>query len=386
LGVQALDDHRLEIRLAAPTPYLLGLLTHASTFPIHRASLAQHRKGFARPGKLISNGAYQLIEWREQARVRLVRNPYYWNHAATRIAVVDYHPTEDSSTELARYRADELDITAEIPVQQAPWLRQQFGSALRIAPYLGSYYYGINTGQPPFAGRPKLRLALSLAVDREVIVSKVMHGLARPAYSYVPPGVLDYTPQVPEWASWSRAQRLALARKLYAEAGYSAQKPLKVQLRFNTNEGHRRIAVVVAAMWRQWLGVQTELINEEFKVFINHRNLRQLTQIFRASWIADYNDASSFADILHSTHGQNDSGWQSPAYDALLTQAAKEADASRRRALLEQAERLVLAETPVLPIYTYVSKHLVKPWVHGWQDNAMDYHYSKDLSLAARAR
>ncbi len=139
-------------------------------------------------------------------------------------------------------------------------------------------------------------------------------------------------------------------------------------------------------MWKQWLGVQTELINEEFKVFINNRNLRQVTQIFRSSWIADYNDASSFTDILHSTHGQNDSGWQAPAYDALLAQAAQEADASRRRALLEQAERMVLAETPVLPIYTYVSKHLVKPWVQGWQDNPMDYHYSKDLSLAARAR
>ena len=383
LGATALDAHTLQLRLKAPTPYLLGLLTHASTFPIHRPSLAKWGKDFARKGRLVGNGAYALADWREQAFVRLVRNPHYWNNAATVIEQVEYLPTEDINSELARYRADELDTTYEIPLLRAPWIKASFGQQLHIAPYLGTYFYGFNCQRPPFKDNPKLRAALTLAVDRDVVVSKVMNGVAIPAYSFVPPGIWNYTPQVPEWASWPREKRLAEARRLYAEAGYSASNPLKFEFRYNTNDGHRRIAIVIAAMWKQWLGVETTLVNEEFKVFIANRNLRKVTEAFRSGWIADYDDATGFTDILHSTHGQNDSGWNSPAYDALVAKAAHEPDAAKRRAILEEAERLVMSEFPVLPIYTYVSKHLVKPWVRGWQDNALDYHYSKDLRLLA---
>ena len=264
---------------------------------------------------------------------------------------------------------------------QAPAIRLRYGAELHVASYLGSYFYGFNLSQPPFKDQLALRRALAMAIDREVIVGKVMKGLALPAYSYLPPGLWNYTAQVPEWAAWPREKKLAEARRLYAEAGYSAQHPLTVELRYNTHEDHRRIAVVIAAMWKQWLGVRTRLINEEFKVFLQNRKLHQVTQVFRSAWISDYDDATSFLDLKTATHGRNDEVYRNPAYDALLAAAAAEPDIARRRAQLEAAERQLVADQAVLPIYTYVSKHLVKPWVAGWQDNRYDYHYTKDLAV-----
>ncbi len=383
LGVSAPDARTVVIRLAAPTPYLLGLLSHPTAFPVHRPSLEKWGRDFARPGRLVSNGAYVLKNWVVQSQVEIVRNPQYWNNANTVVERVFYHPSEDINAELKRYAADEFDSTYEIPLVQAKTLRVRYGKELHVAPYLGSYYYGFNLSKPPFKDNPKLRQALTMAIDREVIVGKVMNGVALPAYSYVPSGTWNYTPQVPEWAAWPREKKLAAARRLYAEAGYSASKPLTVELRYNTHDDHKRIALVMAAMWKQWLGVNTRLINEEFKVFLQNRKLHEVTQVFRSAWISDYDDATSFLDLQTSTHGRNDSVYRNPAYDALLQQAATTADTTARRALLEQAERMLLVDLPVLPIYTYVSKHLVKPWVAGWKDNSYDYHYSKDLQVLA---
>lgn len=383
LGVEALDARTLQIRLALPAPYLPGLLSHPSTFPVHRPSLREYGRDFARPGRLVSNGAYRLVEWSVQSRVVLERNRYYWNNAETAIDTVVYYPTEDLNSELKRYRADELEISSAIPTAQAPWIRAHLGPELHVANYLGSYYYGYNLTQPPFRAAPALRRALSMAVDREIITAKLLHGIVQPAYGWIPPGVADYTPQQPDWATWPRERRLAEARRLYAESGYSPARPLQVEIRYNTQDDNKRIAVVIAAMWKQALGAEVRLVNEEWKVFLQNRRLKRVTQVFRSSWIGDYDDASAFAEILRSTHGRNDSGYVSARYDGLLDEAAREADAGRRRASLEAAERLMLDEAPILPIYYYASKHLVKPRVLGWQDNILDYHYSKDLRLAA---
>lgn len=384
LAVTALSDHLLLIRLKSPTPYFLGLLMHPSTFPVYPPSVAKWGREFAVPGRLVGNGAYRLVGWRPQAAVQLRRNPYYWNSRQTEVEEVHYYPNEDAQAELKRYRAGDIDISYEVPLGQVGWIRSAMGPELRVASYLGTYFYGFNCSRPPFKDNPKLRRALTLAVDRQVIVDKVMNGLALPAYSLLPPGLSGYTPQRPDWADWSREQRLAEARRLYAEAGYSAQRPLEVELRYNTHEDHKRIATVVAAMWKQWLGVRTKLLNEEFKVFIQNRNLRKITQLFRAVWIADYDDPTAFTDILHSSHGQNDMAYNNPDYDALLAQAAVEVDPDQRRQHLAQAEQLLLRDQPLLPIYTYTSKHLVKPWVQGWQDNPLDIHYSKDLRIVGR--
>jgi oligopeptide transport system substrate-binding protein len=381
LGVMAEDDRTLRIRLEAPVPYFPGLLTHPVSFPVHRPSLAHWGRDFARPGRLISNGAYVLSDWVVQSTVVLQRNRHYWNDAGTVVEQVYYHPTEDVDGELKRFAAGALDVTNAIPLVQAETIRARYGAALHVVPYFGSYFYGFNLSMPPFGDAPLLRRALAMAVDREVIIGKVMHGLARPSVSYVPPGLWNYTPQQPDWADWPRARRIAEAQRLLASVGFSREHPLTVELRFNTQDDHKRIAVVIAAMWKQWLGIETRLVNEEFKVFLRNRQQHRVTQVFRSAWIADYDDATSFLDLLRTGAGRNDSAYSSPQYDALMAAADDSADPAVRRALLEQAERLVLADLPVLPIYTYVSKHLVSPRVAGWGDNPYDYHYVKDLRL-----
>ncbi|WP_428380244.1 peptide ABC transporter substrate-binding protein [Nevskia ramosa] len=378
LGVLADNARSLRIRLDRPLASLPDLLAHPAASPLHPADR------LAKPGKArIGNGAYRLVERTPQSRVVLARNPLYWNAAATTIERVEFIPTEDLNSELKRYRAGEFDITSTVPAAQAKWIREQLGGELHVATYLGSYFYGYNLTQPPFKAQPKLRLALSMAVDRELIVDKVLHGLATPALSLVPPGISNYSVQLPAWAALPRAQQLAEARRLYAEAGYSMEHPLEVEIRYNTSDDNKRLAVVIAAMWKQTLGVRVKLVNEEWKVFLQHRRSRVVTQAFRNTWIGDVDDALGFVELFGTRHPRNDSGYAEPAYDQLLKAAAEQADPQRRRAALEAAERRLLEDAPILPIYFYASKHLVKPYVEGWQDNLLDWHYTKDLRLHA---
>lgn len=381
LAVSAPSPRLLSIRLQQRAPQLLALMAHPLSFPLHPGSWQRYGPGFARAGRLISNGAYRLESWTVHERIVLRRNPQYWRNQATAIDTVEYSASDDVDAELKRYLAGELDITAQIPLVQAPRLRAQFPQQLHLAPYLGTYYLGLNLRRPPL-DQLVVRQALAMAIDRRIIVDKVMNGLAAPAYGWVPPGMRAYATQQADWASWPRAQQLAQARRLLQQAGYSAAHPLRVELRFNQHDDHRRIAIVVAAMWKQWLGVQTELIGEENKVFLANRRAGRITQVFRASWIADDHDAASFLQVLGSGNGRNDTGFADAHYDALLAQAATQSDPGEREQLLAQAERYLLEQQPIIPLYFYRSKHLLRPRVQNWQDNALDYHYSKDLRLA----
>jgi oligopeptide transport system substrate-binding protein len=378
LGVRALDDATLEIRLAGPTPYLLGLLTHATAYPVHRPSVEAAQGKFARPGLLVGNGAYRLEEWVVQSHIRLARNTHYWDDARTKIDEVWYYPIENEEAEISRYRAGELDYTESISFRQIGWARENLPGELRIAPYLGSYYFGFNLTKPPFKDNLALRTALALAVDRDILTQRVMRSGEIAAYGFVPP-VDDYTGQRPPWAEWTQEQRNAEAQRLYREAGYGPENPLTVEILYNTDQGHKRVAGAIAAMWKQVLGVRAKLLNQEWKVFLASREQKEITQVFRGGWIGDYNDPYTFAQLMHSKNGQNDPGYASAAYDDLLDQAAAEPDAGKRRALLEAAERQFLADVPVIPLYFYVSKRLVKPWVGGYTPNIMDHHHTKDM-------
>lgn len=380
LGVRALDARTLELRLHSPTPYLLGLLTHSSTHPVHQPSLVQFRDKFARPGNLVSNGAYRLNAWKVQSHIQLLRNPHYWDNANTVIDEVWYYPVENADSELNRYRADEFDMTETLPGRQIAWLRKNLPDELHIAPYLGSYVYGFNTTQPPFKDNIPLRKALAMALDRDILVDRISGAGEIASYGWVPP-VTGYRNQQPAWATWTQEQRNAEARRLYALAGYSAEKPLRMQLLHNTEINHRRLAVAMVAMWRDVLGVETEILNQEWQVFLQTRRTRIDTQLFRYGWIGDYNDPYTFAEILESKHGLNDMSYNNPRYDKLLLDASREADPAVRMGLLEEAERLMLDDMPVLPIYYYVSKKMVKPWVAGYADNIMDHHHSRHFRI-----
>ena len=381
LGIKTLDKYHLEITLKAPTPYFLGLLTHSTTYPVYQPAVEKYGGKFARPGNLVSNGAYRLDEWVVQSHVTLQRNPEYWNDSETTINKVTYYVIEDQSSELRRYRAGEIDWTETIPLGETAWIHKNLGGELKISPYLGTYYYGLNLTKPPFKDNRALRAALSMAIDREIITEKIS-GLGEiPAYGWVPPGIIDYTAQSFEFRSMKRQRRLAEAKRLYRKAGYSENNPLHIELRYNTSENHRKIAVTVAAMWKKALGLTTELVNEEWKVFLKNRKQKQVTQVFRAGWIGDYNDAYTFAELMYSSHGINDVGYQNPHYDQLLAKASLEQQPAKRRLLLEEAERILLSDHPIIPIYFYVSKSLVKPYVSGFVGNVVDHHHTKHLRI-----
>ncbi len=381
--IEAVDDHTLRVELKRVTPYLLKLLTHPATFPVHPGSLAEHGDSFARPGRLLSNGAYVLAEWIPGSVLILTRNEHYWNNENTAIDEVRHHIITQETTELARYRTGEIDITDSVPPDSFPQVKKELGDQLHVSPQLNIYYYGYNLTQPPFRDSPELRQALSMAIDREQLVEKVMGRGETAAYSWVPPGVDNYTPTVFSYASLTQEERNKIAQSLYREAGYSEEQPLQLELRYNTNDTHRRVAVAVQSMWREVLGAEVTLINEEFQVLLANMRARQVTQVFRASWIGDYNDAHTFLSILQSDNEANTPGYSNAEYDALMRQAAEQTDLDRRRLYLEEAERVMLADHPAIPIYFYVSKHLVSPQVEGWRDNVLDYHYSQHLSLKA---
>jgi oligopeptide transport system substrate-binding protein len=383
LGVSAKDERTLVISLVRPTPYLLSLLTHPSTFPVHRGSIEQHGDAFARAGNLVSNGAYVLADWEPGAIIELHRNPHYWNDTETSIDVVRHHVVTQEVAEFNRYRAGELHITSTVPPDNFDRIRAEYADQLRIAPTLGVYYYGFNMTRPPFADNPELRQALSMAIDREVLVEAIIGRGEAPAYSWVPPGIANYEPVQLPYADLSQQERNAIAQSLYRKAGYSEENPLRFELRYNTSDTQQRIALAVQAMWRNVLGAEAQTVNVEFQVLLDQMREREVTEVFRSSWFGDYNDANTFLAIMQGDSAANMPGYSNAEYDELMRSAGEQLDLDRRRLYLEEAERVLLANHVVIPLYFYVSKHLVKPEVEGWQDNILNYHYSQHLSLGA---
>ena len=381
LGVSAPDPATVFVELTSPTPYLPGLMSHWSTMPIHGPSLAQFGGEFVKPGNHVTNGAFRLVAWVQGSHVDLERNRRYWNDAANRIDAVRWASQSDENAEYRRYRSGELHVSYTVTRGQFEQVRREHGAELKIGPQLGTYFLGFNLDREPFRSQPGLRRALSLVIDRERITGSITRVGELPAYGWVPPGTFEYSSQSFDYAARPMADRLAEAQRLYAEAGYSAAKPLRFELRYNTGEVHNRIAVAAAAMWKQALGVEATLVAVEFKVLQQDIDARGV-DVFRLAWIGDYNDAYTFLQYFKSDFGINTAHFKDLHYDALLVEAARESDAPKRRGLLEQAERRLLEQHPLIPIYFYVNKHLVSPRVSGWYDNVMNVVYTRDLTLA----
>ncbi len=383
LGVEAVNDRTLVIRLVRPTPYLIGILAHPSTFPVHTPSLAEHGDQYARPGKLPSNGAYVLDAWVPGSLISLKRNEHYWNNDATAIDAVNYHVIVQDTTELNRYRAGELHITSTVPSASFAQVRQQYGDQLKVAPFLTVYYLGFNLTKPPFKDNRALRRALSMAIDREQLTEKVTARGETPAYSWVPPGIGGYEPVRMGFASLGKEEREQQARRLYNEAGYSDANPLEVEVRYNTGDTHTRIVGAVRSMWSDVLGFEAKLHNEEFQVMLANIRQAQVTEVFRASWQGDYIDPNTFLAVLRSNNPQNMPRYQSDDFDDFMARAGAQTDPRQRMLMLEEAESVMLGFYPVIPLYFYVTRHLVHPDIEGWGDNPLDYHYSQQLSFKA---
>lgn len=377
LGIRALNEHTVQIDLVAPTPYFLSLLTLPPAYPVHRPSLEQHGQQYSRPGNLVGNGAFILSEWAIYSHIKLERNPNYWDHENVYLDAIFYYPIVDQNAELAHYRAGDLDWTYEVPNSQYDWLKQKLPDELVVSTWLGTYYLGFNLTRAPFEALPELRTALSLAIDRQLLVDKVTRFGELPSFHLVPKGIPGYESPQYDYESWTQSEREVEAFRLYRRSGYDEDFPLKIELRYNTGANNKKIALAVAAMWQQVLGVETVLINEEWKVFLQNRQQKRITEVFRGSWIGDYNDPNAFLEIFHSQHRQNDSGFSNQAFDRLLERIGEERIPSRRMRLLTESERVLLEDQPIIPLFTYVTKRLVSPRVQGWQSNVMDHHVSR---------
>ncbi|WP_161786158.1 peptide ABC transporter substrate-binding protein [Lysobacter antibioticus] len=391
LGVSAPDPRSVRFRLNRSAS-LPALLTLPIAFPVYLPAVEQHGAQHTRPGQLVSNGAYRLAAWTPQANLLLEKNPRFHDAAAVAIERVRFQVTEDAAAELQRFAAGDLHITEVVPPQPLASLRARFGSQLRLSPYLGAFWLGLNVTRPPFRSDAcatqhcddralALRRALSMAIDRDKLTRYVTGLGETPAYGIVPPGIAGYTPATTTWATRPQAQREAHARALYRHAGYSSDKPLVIELRYNTSTPHRRLALAVAAMWRQTLGVQVRLRNEEWKVFVQNRKQRTITQVFRGGWIGDLADARNFLAAFGSDGPLNWMGYDSAAYRERLAKADAAKSETARNAWLRAAEQRLLNDDAAIPLYFYSSKHLVSRRVGGFESNALDRHASRWLSL-----
>jgi oligopeptide transport system substrate-binding protein len=333
-----------------------------------------------RAGNMVSNGAYALDEWAVNSFVRLRRNPHYHDAANVQIDTVYFYPIEEHAAELQRYRAGELDFTQSVPNNQYGWIKANLGDQLHVTPYLSTYFFVLDLTEPPFDD-VRLRRALAMAVDRETLVDKVLAGGQEGAWGLVPPGVDHYTSAEYGWKDWPEERRLAEARRLYREAGYTADDPLQARILYNTSDNHRKIAVAVQEMIRSALGADITVVNQEFKVMLETRKNPARWEILRYGWTGDYNDPYTFLDIFRSDSPQNPAWYANPDFDRLLAEASAERDKERRAAILREAEQMLIEDYPAVFAYFYVARHLVKPHVRGYRANIMDHNYSRHYRI-----
>ena len=381
LGVTAIDDTTLEVRLSQPLPYFPQMVTHYTTFPVHQATVEEFGSDWTLPENIVSNGAYVLTEFVPQERLVRERNPMYWDNENTILEKVTKLVITDENVALTRYLAGELDMT-DVPAGQFPSLSEQYPNQAVSVPEACSYYYMFNLRDngPEELQDPNVRKALSLAVDRDIIVDAVLAGGQEPAYTFTHWATAGFeTPDIP-MASMTQEERNTMAQELLAEAGYGSDNPLTVDLVYNTNESHKAVAIAISQMWKQTLGVNTELNNQEWQTFLEARESGDY-DVARGGWCADYNEASTFLDLMQSESGYNDSKYVNPEVDALLAEA-KTSD--NPQANYDRVEEFIAQDTPIIPIYHYAAVDMFVEDLKGWpRENFQQNWYSRDLYKVA---
>ncbi|MEG6571721.1 peptide ABC transporter substrate-binding protein [[Clostridium] cellulosi] len=378
LGVKATDDHTLVVTLEAPCIYFLDIVGFPALYPVRKDIVEKDPDGWANdPKTYIGNGPYILKSWEHNSKMVFVKNPNYYDAKNIVGAELDFTLMDDTNSILAAFKNGELDLADSYPTNELANL-QASGDA-KIYDQLGIYYYVFNTKKAPF-DNPKVREALTLAVDRDYLVKNVAKGGQKPAGSFVPYGILDadgntdFREKGGEIINISDTKaNIERAKQALAEAGYPDGKGFPtVELKFNTDEGHQKIAEYIQSEWKKNLGINVTLVNEEWSVFINDRNTGNY-QVARDGWVADYSDPMTFLDIFTSTSGNNDGKYTNPAYDKLISDAKKTADPKKRMELLHQAEKTVLDDYAVMPIYYYTDPDLVSKNLKGYVHSPMGY-------------
>lgn len=381
LGVKALDDHTFEVTLSEPVPYFYKLLVHSSVSPVPRAAVEKFGEKWTQPANIITNGAYKLKDWVVNERIVLERNTNYWDNAKTVINQVTYLPISSEVTDVNRYRSGEIDMTYNnMPIELFQKLKKEIPNEVHVDPYLCTYYYEINNQKAPF-NDVRVRTALKLALDRDIIVNKVKNQGDLPAYSFTPPYTDGAKLVEPEWFKWSQEKRNEEAKKLLAEAGYTAEKPLTFDLLYNTSDLHKKLAIAAASIWKKNLGANVKLENQEWKTFLDTRHQGNY-DVSRAGWCADYNEPTSFLNMVLSDSSNNTVHYKSPAFDKLIADTLKVTDEAQRSELYSKAEQQLDKDSAIVPVYYYVNARLVKPWVGGYSGkDPMDNIHVKDLYI-----
>ena len=381
LGVKAVDDHTLEVKLAVPLPYFVKMTAHGSLLPTHKATIEKFGAKWTEPGNLVGNGAYTLTEHKPGEKVVVTRNPMYWDDANTVIQSGTFLTINDNSIALTRYDAGELDYVA-IPSGMYPQLAAERPDEAISNPRACTYYYLMNLDKDKGVEALKdvrVRLALSYAVDRNIITDKILQSGQTPAYTFTPPSISGFKGPEVDYAIWTQEERNEKAKALLAEAGFGPENPLKLTLNYNTDEGHKKMAIAVQQFYKA-IGVELTLNNMEWKVHndIMHERTYEMA---RNAWCGDYNEASTFLDLFTSSSGFNDAGYMSEAYDKLMADSKPMADPS---ANYTEVEKLLATDMPIIPIYHYSNSILLNADVEGFpEQNPFKTWYLKELYRVA---
>lgn len=370
--VEVIAPDALRLRLRRPVPYLPAVLALPIAAPSHP------RAGMLEPTPV--NGAYRLVHRVPGARIELERNPYYWNAAGVAIDRVVHVAVTDLATEVNLYRTGELDLTSEVPNAQLASLQESLPGELRLEPYLSVYSYAVNMAR---LQNRDARLALAMAIDRERITRQVTGAGERPALGWVPDGIAAYAPARFEWADLDHAAASAEARRLWDAARRTHGTPAKIRLCTDASANHRRTAIALTDFWQTVLGIETEIVELEWSVYLDRREHPGDCDLVRLGWSADFVDPEALAMVFESDHPQNTLGYASAAYDRLLAESRQETDAARRMTRLADAEARLLADVPVIPVFFRVSKRLVKPYVQGVAANPLGHVASRHLRMDA---
>ncbi len=381
LGVKALDNRTLRITLDHPDPFFLGTLGTYPAYPVHRPTIEAHGRAtdrftaWTRVENFVGNGPFTLAQWKMNRRLVVKRSETYWDKDKVALNAVVFHPIDNEVTEEKMFRVGQLHHTYLVPLNKIPGYLALPDSPYRQGPQQGTYYLLFNTLRPPMDD-PRVRRALAMAIDRDKLVATVLQGTEQPALAVVPPGTPGYTS--PDVLRHDPQQ----ARALLAAAGYPDGRGWpKVEYLFNTSENHRRLAVAIQQLWKDELGIEVALVNQEWKVYLDTLNGRDFT-LARMGWQAGNLDPATFLDTFTTESGINRTGFSSARYDEIMLELApRTADQGQRLALMHEAERLLMQAVPVIPLYTYNSKHLVQPSVKGAPLNVLDIQNFKYISL-----
>ena len=374
------------MKLEHPAPYMLQMLMHEATYPQPRHVVAAKGKDWARPGNHVGNGAYTLKQWIPNGQVLVEKNPRFFDAENVALEQIYFYPTDDYSAALQRMRAGELDTQDRVPVQRIDWIRANMSAAYVPIPILSTEYVQVNHTRKPFDD-VRVREAINLALNREVIAQRIRRVGDVPAYSLVPPGTANYPFGAGlEFKSLSQAARIERAQALMRAAGFSTQNRIKTSfmIRSTAPGPYRAVAAAIQQMLAL-IFIDISILPTDFQVWIAQTNNHDFDML-EAAWGADFNDAATFLELLQTGGGNNDGLYSNPDFDRMLAATQNDNDLISRGRKLAAAETIALKDHAIMPLYFMASPNLVWPYVKGWRENPMDKHRSRWISIDQAAR